>query len=309
MKGRDTGLLEARTQARAASAPVASADAVMRVLPHEIVFSAFLLITWVRLVAKGQLFSVPAMAFLAFILLSAGMIRWAAANPTPTRWRLRLLFYPALMGASFYSLTPVMALLNVPNADALLNSLDVALLGQNLSVVAQRFASPWLTDVMMAGYLFYFVYLIGGPATYCIKDLPRFKLCIVGMFTVMGLGYLGYTLWPAGGPHLHLSFERPLEGSWFTALATPLILKGSNGVDVFPSIHLAVSLYLLGFDWRFDRRRFGWVLGPCVVLWVSTIYLRYHYFVDLLAGAALAPVGWAVTAWWKRKAHNVKCEK
>ncbi|HEU0011664.1 MAG TPA: phosphatase PAP2 family protein [Verrucomicrobiae bacterium] len=299
MKGPDTGLLE--SQARPAPAPVASAKAGMKVLPHEVVFTAFLLITWFRLVAKGHLLSIPAMAFLAFILLSAGMIRWSAANPTPTRWRLRLLFYPALMGASFYSLTPAMALMNVPNADALLNSWDVALLGRNLSVVCQRFVSPWLTDLMMAGYLFYFIYLIGGPATYCIKDLPRFKLCIVGMFTVMGLGYLGYTLWPAGGPHLHHSFERPLEGSWFTALAAPLILRGSNGVDVFPSIHLAVSLYLLGFDWCFNRRRFRWVLGPCVVLWVSTIYLRYHYFVDLLAGTVVAAAGWVVTAWSSRK--------
>jgi membrane-associated phospholipid phosphatase len=299
MKERDTGLLE--TEPREALAPPASADAGMRVLPHEVVFTAFLLITWVRLVAKGHLLSVPAMAFLAFLLLSAGMIRWAAANPTSTRWRLRLLFYPTLMGASFYSLTPAMTLMNVPNADALLNSWDVALLGQNLSVACQRLGSPWLTDLMMAGYLFYFVYLIGGPATYCIKDLPRFKLCIVGMFVVMGFGYLGYTLWPAGGPHKHLAFDRPLEGSWFTALAAPVILKGSNGVDVFPSIHLAVSLYLLGFDWRFDRRRFAWVLGPCVVLWVSTIYLRYHYFVDLLAGAALAAAGWVVTVWWARK--------
>jgi membrane-associated phospholipid phosphatase len=32
---------------------------------------------------------------------------------------------------------------------------------------------------------------------------------------------------------------------------------------------------------------------------VSTIYLRYHYFADLLAGAALTVVGWTVAAWWK----------
>jgi hypothetical protein len=281
---------------------VASAETRLAVLPHEVVFTGFLIITWVRLVAKGQLMNVPTMVLLAFVFLSTGIIGWAATNPTPTRWRLRLLFYLALMGPSFYALTPAMKMLNVPSADALLNSWDMALLGQNLSVVLARFASPWLTDLMMAGYLFYFIYLFAGPVTYCIKDLRRFKLCIIGMFTVLGLGYLGYTVWPAGGPHRHLVFERPLEGSWFTALATPLILNGSNGVDVFPSIHFAVSLYLLGFDWRCDRRRFWWVLGPCIVLWVSTIYLRYHYFVDLPAGAALTGVGWAVVAWWRKKA-------
>jgi len=128
---------------------------------------------------------------------------------------------------------------------------------------------------------------------------------MVGLFTVHGLGFLGYTIWPAGGPYLHLPFERPLLGSWFTEWVTPLVIGGSNGVDVFPSLHFAVSFYLLGFDWLFNRRRFWWVLGPCVALWVSTIYLRYHYFVDLVAGMGLTAVGWTVAAWWR---GNVKRE-
>ena len=232
------------------------------VLPHEIVFSGFLLLTWIRLIASGHGASVPAFAFLAFILLSVITIGWAAATPSPFRWRIRLLFYPALMGASFYTLTPAMAQLKVPSADTLLHGWDTALLGTNLSVAAERITTPWLTDVMMAGYLFYFIYLVGGPATYCVRDLSRFRLLFVGLFSVMGLGYIGYTIWPAAGPQEHLAFEQPLTGSWFTAMAAPVIKGGSNGVDVFPSLHLAVSLYLLGFDWCFDRRRFWWVLVP-----------------------------------------------
>jgi len=40
-------------------------------------------------------------------------------------------------------------------------------------------------------------------------------------------------------------------------------------------------------------------------LWVSTIYLRHHYAVDLLAGWALAPVAIVLAprldAWWARR--------
>ena len=63
-------------------------------------------------------------------------------------------------------------------------------------------------------------------------------------------------------------------------------------MDVFPSVHLAASLYLLMFDWRHQRRRFWWFLVPCLILWFSTMYLRFHYFVDELAGVAAALVGW-----------------
>ena len=299
MKASDTGLLEAPS--RPASSPAISADKERKVLPHEVAFTGFLLITWIRLVAQGAVLTLPANAFLIFVAGSAGVIAWANRRPTPARWRIRLLYYPAIMGLSFYYLAPGMALLETPNADALLTAWDIGLLGGSLSAACQGFATRWLTDVMMGAYLFYFIYLVGGPGTYCVRDLPRFRLCMVGLFTVHGLGFLGYTIWPAAGPHLHLTFERPLLGSWFTELVTPLVNGGSNGVDVFPSLHFAVSLYLLGFDWCFNRRRFWWVLGPCVALWVSTIYLRYHYFVDLLAGAALTVVGWTVAAWWKGK--------
>ena len=299
MKGPDTGLLEA--QALTSSTPGATADTLRKVLPHEVVFTGFLFITWVRLVANGAAVTLPAVVFLILIVGGASVIAWAHRHPTPARWRIRLLYYPSIMALAFYYLAPAMALLETPGADVLLNGWDIALLGGNLSAACQSIATPWLTDVMMGAYLFYFIYLVWGIATYCIGDLPRFRLCMVGLFTVHGLGFLGYTIWPAVGPHLHLPFERPLIGTWFTELVTPMVIGGSNGVDVFPSLHLAVSLYLLGFDWLYNRRRFWWVLGPCVALWVSTIYLRYHYFVDLVVGMGLTAVGWVVAAWWSAK--------
>ena len=63
-------------------------------------------------------------------------------------------------------------------------------------------------------------------------------------------------------------------------------------MDVFPSVHVAVSAYLLLFDWRHRRRRFRWFLLPCLILWFSTLYLRFHYFVDELAGVVAALAGW-----------------
>jgi membrane-associated phospholipid phosphatase len=41
---------------------------------------------------------------------------------------------------------------------------------------------------------------------------------------------------------------------------------------------------------RWNRPRFWFCLLPCVGIWISTIYLRYHYFVDVLAGTAVAAI-------------------
>jgi membrane-associated phospholipid phosphatase len=88
-----------------------------------------------------------------------------------------------------------------------------------------------------------------------------------------------------------MTFHTALHGPLLVDWALGAVDRGSNTVDVFPSVHVAASLYLLLFDWQHCRRRFWWVLAPCMVLWWSTVYLRFHYFVDLLAGVAVALVG------------------
>jgi membrane-associated phospholipid phosphatase len=86
----------------------------------------------------------------------------------------------------------------------------------------------------------------------------------------------------------------PLHGWSITHWNAQLVRMGTNGVDVFPSLHCAASLYLLLFDYRHDRRRFWGYLVPCVGLWLSTIYLRYHYLIDDFAGFALALLAIAI---------------
>jgi membrane-associated phospholipid phosphatase len=89
----------------------------------------------------------------------------------------------------------------------------------------------------------------------------------------------------------------------------PVINRSSNGVDVFPSIHVAVSSYLLAFDWRQHRSRARRLLLPCVLLWVSTIYLRYHYLIDVFAGFVLAAVGLAASRWYERSGQEREIER
>jgi len=265
-------------------------------LPHEWAFSLFLALTWGRLVARTGLTSPPSLALLGCLLASAAVILWSGREPAPWRWRVRLLFYPVLMGLTFYLMPAVVAALEVAHADALLVKWDSALLGQNINLAIQGWNPPVFTDLMMLAYVFFFYYLIAGPAYYCLHDLPRCRQCFAGLFVIYALGFIGYTFLPAGGPHRFLVFDQPLRGGWITGLAKPILDYASNGVDAFPSIHVAISLYLLVFDrWNY-RRRFWRLLVPCVALWVSTIYLRYHYCVDVVAGFSLAAIGLWVAA-------------
>jgi hypothetical protein len=184
------------------------------VLPHEWCFGAFLALTWIRLALAGGQAAAWSLVFLGCLLASVGVIAWARHNPNGLRWRVRLLFYPAAMGISFYAMAKAVPLLGIPQRDDWLLAWDRALLGETPALAWVPLLRPWLVDVSMVGYLFFFYYLIAGPGRYCIRDLALFRKCIVGLFVLYGLGFIGYTIFPAGGPHRFLNFDQPLEGIW-----------------------------------------------------------------------------------------------
>jgi len=269
------------------------------VLPHEWVFGTFLLLTGLRLFAAGGPARPWSFLFLGCLLAGIGIFFWSERNLSPWRWRVRLLFYPAAMGISFYAMGLAVPLLGNPMMDGLLLDWDRALLGETPAIAWEPWLRPWAEDLAMAGYLFFFYYLIAGPVVYCVRDLRLFRKCMVGLFTMYGLAFMGYTVLPAGGPHRWMMFQTPLHGPWLLDWTLKPVNLASNCLDVFPSVHLAATLYLLLFDWRHGRRRFWWYLLPCLILWFSTLYLRFHYFVDLLAGVAVALAGW-----WMAEAYE-----
>jgi len=192
-----------------------------------------------------------------------------------------------------------------------LAALDQALFGVQPCVWAERFITPARTEVMQ---FFYMSFLWIAPSTALVLLAQRrwreFRATTVAVLVCFYLGYFLYVAFPAAPPRLVLVYEftRSLEGyprifSILSARAFTLLPVDSRAA--FPSLHAAVSLVALVHAWRHVRPWF-WVLLPFALgLWASTIYLRHHYFVDLIAGWLLAPVAVAAAprldAWWTRR--------
>jgi hypothetical protein len=265
----------------------------LNTLPHEWAFGSFLLLMSLRLALHGNAGTYVLLFATAFATCIAAAV-WTDAHPSPTRWRVRLLWYPSAMGIAFYALSGAIGVLGSANADGLLDALDLRWLGAPAAAYFAGFESPALTDLLTIAYLFFFWYLIAGPAHYCLHDLPRLRSNFAGLFVLYAIGFLGYTIVPAAGPHLNGTLSSFPPTGPLSSRLLPFINTASNGIDAFPSIHVAVSLYLLLFDARHYRQRFARMLVPCLLLWVSTLYLRYHYLVDVVAGAALGCFGFLV---------------
>ncbi len=190
-------------------------------------------------------------------------------------------------------------------------ALDGMIFGVQPCVWAERFITPARTEVMQLLYLNFFWI---APSTSAIllaqRRFAEFRAATLGIVACFFMGYALYVVFPAAPPRLVLVYEftknlrgYPVGFSNLSAQAFSLLPVDSRAA--FPSLHTAASLVALVYAWRY-LRRFFWVLLPFVLgLWVSTIYLRHHYFVDLVGGWLLAPlavrVAPRVDAWWARQ--------
>ena len=112
---------------------------------------------------------------------------------------------------------------------------------------------------------------------------------------LIALGYLasyvGYLIVPARGPRFLLRDlqHTPLQGLWlFEGMQKTLNQLESAHYDCFPSGHTELTI----LAWWSTRRSISRLFWPYFAYTISiifaTVYLRYHYTVDVLAGVAVA---------------------
>ena len=81
----------------------------------------------------------------------------------------------------------------------------------------------------------------------------------------------------------------PLETSSVARAISQTINRLENTkLDAFPSGHTMITTAVLIVAWRRFRKLFWFLLPVAILLILSTMYCRYHYLVDVLAGIVLA---------------------
>jgi membrane-associated phospholipid phosphatase len=205
---------------------------------------------------------------------------------------LHAFYPPILLPILFDSFADLLPAANPIQRDALLIELDHALLGVHPTVWLERFIHPVLTELLTWAYAsYYFLPVILMVALYWRGKAEDFDRAVFGVVLSFYLAYVGYFLVPAVGPRFTLAHLQTVElHGFFGADTIRDVLNHLERFkqDAFPSGHTAAVLLVLFYAWQFVRSLF-WVFLPMVVALIfSTVYLRYHYVVDVLAGVLLA---------------------
>lgn len=230
----------------------------------------------------------------------------AAGKARALLYRVGLL---APMIASYLSLRWVLAGLAPVLVDDQLMAIDRALLGGTPAVWMSAWNEPAFVEWFGFFYYSYF-YLTAFmllPMMFVRRGegLPLQELTL-GTLVICVIGHVGYTFVPGVGPHAHLAWDAPVDGGFFWSLIVSTIDSAGALLDIFPSLHTAYPVFFAAYAFR-NRRvwvfRYCWpVVGFFAAnMVVATMFLRWHWAIDVVAGLATAFVAFQVAVTLARK--------
>jgi membrane-associated phospholipid phosphatase len=189
--------------------------------------------------------------------------------------------------------------------DDILIRIDHALFGVHPTVWMERFIHPVLTNLLQLAYSsYYFIPISLGILLAVRKKQKDFDEAVFGIVLCFYLSYIGYLLLPAIGPRFTLERMQTMgfqESPMAVAIQNILNRLENTKTDAFPSGHTAVALMTLYYAGKCREKALFRILLPIVsALVISTVYLRYHYVIDVVAGMLLA----AITIYLAPRAYN-----
>lgn len=187
--------------------------------------------------------------------------------------------------------------------DYLLIQADRFIFGFDPTLALYKIANPYLTEFLQIVYgSFYFLPIILGLDLLLKKKEEEFNYSLFAVVFGFFLSYVGYFLLPAIGPrftlHDFLKTNEELPGLFLTNFLREVVNKGesirstmANAADVvqrdvFPSGHTQMTLIVMYLSYKFKTNSRYFLIPTGIALIFSTVYLRYHYAIDLMGGLA-----------------------
>lgn len=213
--------------------------------------------------------------------------------------------------------------------DKILIAIDRFIFGQDPTKILYHISTPVLTELLQITYgMFFFLPLILAVDLMLKNRMEAVKfeifLIVYGFF----LSYIGYFLVPAIGPRFTLynfrNINAELPGLFLTNYIREILNVGESITaktlnptalvqrDVFPSGHTEMTLLVMYLSVKFKTKTKYFFLPVGTLLIFSTVYLRYHYAIDVIGGIAFMIFavwsGKKIYNWWMNITNNPKFE-
>ncbi len=196
--------------------------------------------------------------------------------------------------ASYFFLRDLLPIVNDTRTfDSALYHLDLMFFGFEPALYLQHWVSPLTTEWFSFFYFSYFCLLAFHifPVLALARDQQLLGEFCFSMLWLFCAGHFLYLLVPGYGPVVALRADFATElprGLWYDMVMGTVSSAGAQ-MDIFPSLHTAAPVFFTLFSYRHRDRvpfRFTWPVIGCFSLniMVATMYLRWHWVIDVVAG-------------------------
>jgi membrane-associated phospholipid phosphatase len=265
----------------------------------------FSYIAWLNLMLIAFRHNVPHSGMYVVIhfwlCLGITCFAWAAEHSKNPVLRFVRDWYPLPLYIGFFEELQGLVHMVFPGwFDRWLIEFDYGFAGVHPSAWLARFSGPAMNEFMQFAYMTYFLYLVILPAIlYAHKDRLAYWTVMVSTAVAHYSVYVIAVLFPIESPHYTLATVAPesQRPGYFTATIDLIERFARVHGAAFPSAHVAGSMVALLAAYRYRRWLF-WVCLPFFTsMCVATVYGRYHYVADVLAGIAVGAIGFVIGSW------------
>ena len=257
-----------------------------------ILMASYLALTAGLLATLGQ--GVPGRASLVVLhlTLAASLLLLDRARPSAGILRVIRDWHPLLLFPLLYKEVELLARgIGDWRLTAAIPAWESALFGGQPSLyLSERLAFVPLSEYLHFCYLSY-VIVVPSVAAYWYVSGRRvaFGELLLLLSTVMLGSYLFFIVLPVDSPYyLSQRLGPPLSGHFFFDLVHQVSARGGARGGAFPSAHVSGAVVVSLVAWR-HQPRLTYLLVPITAsVMIATVYGRFHYVLDALAGAGLA---------------------
>ena len=197
-----------------------------------------------------------------------------------------------------YKETAMLNTLIFPKIDEFLSNLDQNIFKFQPSIeFSKHFNSLFFSELFYFGYFCYYLLplvVLGILYKFLPQKIEEFGFILITSFL---LYYFIFIIIPAEGPQFYFPFpENTIEAKGIFGNMVKLIQKnGEVPTAAFPSSHVGISWIVIFWLYQNFRKSVKYFLPFVVLLMFSTVYIKAHYFVDVVAGFISAPIVFFLT--------------
>ncbi len=148
----------------------------------------------------------------------------------------------------------------------------------------------WISEFLHFSYIFYYLMIpILGFALLGEKKYREFQAYMWTLLFTFFFCYFWFIFFPVEGPRYWFPpLSEHLRVGVFYRMAHTILEHGASRGAAFPSSHVAAALVTVFCAWRWSRKTLPILLPLGIGLTLGTVYGRFHYGVDALAGLLVA---------------------